>query len=444
MCEIKVRKNTRRAKWVSLLGGAAMAAVLTTGAAAEEMVTIPKSVLDQLLANQQKLMDEVRGLKSQVEDNRENLQRQLGQQQKTDEKLEAVADSVPDFNPVERGKKGATLELSGQLNVGVLYADSGGPAAVDEDREVWIVDNDNSSSRFRFVADAPIDDYWSVGALVELQIEKNSTAKVSQKSDDGFDLTERKIEAIINNKMYGKLRIGQGDTASNGISEQDLSGTAVVGRSAVKDLAGGLIFRDDPTGALSGPTIGDAFSNLDGLSRQERVRYDSPKWHGTSVAASYINGGAYDVRLQHSYKWPVAGGVEVAAAVGYYNGEEIDRAKGVSGSASFLHVPTGLNLTFAAGQAWESDLDPHFYYAKGGWKADIFSLGSTNLAADYFWGSEAEFEDDEADSFGFFVVQDIDKTSTELYFGFRGYMYDQIGDDFQDIYAALTGVRQKF
>ncbi len=47
------------------------------------------------------------------------------------------------------------------------------------------------------------------------------------------------IDMFLKDKRYGKLFIGQGHTASDGSSEVDLSGTSIIGYSALSDMAGG-------------------------------------------------------------------------------------------------------------------------------------------------------------------------------------------------------------
>ena len=446
----------------SALGAVSLAAMIAAQAASAGdvvqsgdtvTVTMTRAQYEALM----NVLPRVEELERQVQDNQQNLQIQGGQQQQIEEKISAVRDGVPDQHKlVEDGKRGVNLELSGQVNVGVLYADSGdGPAAGvdadDDDRKVWIVDNDNSSTRFRLIADAPVDEYLTLGALIEVQLEQNSSSCVNQTVDSGDDCefkfeggALRKAEAIVDHKKYGKLRFGQGDTASNGISEQDLSGTSVVAYSSIKDVGGGLLFRDS-TGALTGVDVGDFFDNLDGLSRKERVRYDTPKLpFGVSFASSYVDGGAYDARVQHSYKWPVLGGVKVAAAAGWYNEFETNGEEGISGSGSFLHEPTGLNLTGAGGTTLNQGVEQHFYYVKGGWQGTIFDFGKTAVSADAWMGKNFEEDGVESDSYGIQFVQNVSETSTELYIGGRVFMVDNFSEDLQDIYTVLAGARQKF
>ncbi|MGI9452612.1 MAG: hypothetical protein ACR2QH_18510, partial [Geminicoccaceae bacterium] len=123
---------------------------------------------------------------------------------------------------MQSGSDDVSLTVSGQVNRGILVTDDG------DETDVFFVDNDNSSTRIRLLGDAKLNDDISVGSVIEVQFESNSTADVSQDNqrdagDNNF--TERKLEVFADSKAYGRLWLGQGDTASNGTSEVDLSGT---------------------------------------------------------------------------------------------------------------------------------------------------------------------------------------------------------------------------
>ena len=93
----------------------------------------------------------------------------------------------------------------------------------------------------------------------------------------------------------------------------DLSGTSVVAYSGIAYMAGGLEFSRDSTGAI-GPQINATFSNLDGLSRDDRLRYDTPRFGGFKASASVIDGGSWDVAGRFSGE---VSGAKVAGAVAY-------------------------------------------------------------------------------------------------------------------------------
>lgn len=340
---------------------------------------------------------------------------------------------------VKSGKPGIKLALSGQVNRGVLYVDDGNKDYL------FHVDNDNSSTRIRFVGSGRVNEDFTVGSQIEVQFESNSTAAVNQFSDRGVGpnhFTERKLEVYFDSQRFGRLWLGQGDTASNGTSEVDLSRTGVISDSAVNDLAGGLIFSRGGVQPLAGDvTVAAAFNNLDGLSRDDRIRYDTPGFAGFKLSASAIAGGRWDVAGRYAGKF---GGNKLAAALAYWSRPG---SEGVNGSISGLHT-SGLNLTFAAGNRDFNAAgrnDSNFWYAKLGYVRDFFGdLGKTAVAVDYFEGADQSASGDSGHSFGVFVVQNVNRIATEFYLGARVYDLDRPGVDFEDMVGLLTGARIKF
>ncbi len=340
---------------------------------------------------------------------------------------------------VTSGKKGVTLTLSGQVNRAALLFDDGNKSHLTH------VDNDNSSTRVRLVGEGRFSDRFKVGAQVEVQFESNSSASVNQFMEHGVgpnNFTKRKLEVYLDSTRFGRLWLGQGDTASNSASEVDLSGTGVINTSGVSDLAGGVIFRDAPGQPVpTDVTVGSAFSNLDGLSRDDRVRYDTPTWKGFQLSTSHIAGGAWDVAGRFSGKLLDS---KLAAAIAYWSRPGSD---GVNGSVSALHA-SGLNLTLAAGRrdfGAAGRLSSTFGDIKAGYLAELFGgIGKTGVTIDYFSGEDQAVNGDEGTSFGASMVQLINKIATELYLEARVYELDRLGHSFDDIIAVQAGARVKF
>jgi predicted porin len=231
------------------------------------------------------------------------------------------------------------FKISGQINRAMLWGDNG------NDDDVKFVDNDNSSTRFRFTGSNDFNEVWTVGIVWENQMESNSSADtdidIGENGDTGdVTFTERKMEFYVNHKKFGRLTLGQGDTASNGTSEVDLSGTDVVNYSSIEDMAGGFNFRTDDDVVVT--SVGSAFSNYDGFSRRDRVRYDTPKFGPVYFSGSYMNGQIWDVAGRFAYQWE---GFGKLAAAAHWTGADNQRDpyKQYSGSISFLHS-SGFNI----------------------------------------------------------------------------------------------------
>jgi len=342
---------------------------------------------------------------------------------------------------VQSGNEKVKVQLYGQLNRGVLIADDG------DSTKTYQVDNDNSSTRIGLLGSVKPDEGWGIGTKFEVEFESNSSSAVNQDEQNGVggdSFNERWAEIFVQSP-YGKLSLGQGDTASNSTSEVDLSGTTVAGYSDLNAVAGGMFFYDDNSKDLSGTKPKDVFSNFDGLSRDDRIRYDTPEWNGLSLATSAISGGGGDVALHYSYKNDQ---FKLAAATAYSNpggtSDTIDDT--VNGSVSLLHS-SGLNLTLAGGvrDLKDSDRDdPSFFYTKLGYRTSICKLGDTAFSIDYGSNDDVKVDGDEAESFGAQLVQYIDKWATEFYLSFRNYDLDRDNTDYEDVNALLSGLRVKF
>jgi hypothetical protein len=86
-------------------------------------------------------------------------------------------------------------------------------------------------------------------------------------------------------------------------------------------------------------------------------------------------------------------------------------------------------------------------YGKVGYKAKIFSIGTTACSVDYgvYENIENQNTGEEGTAFGVQVVQKISDYSTELFAAWRGFELEDSSDaDYEPISIALAGVRLKF
>ncbi|MBT8338918.1 MAG: hypothetical protein HKP58_15830, partial [Desulfatitalea sp.] len=179
-------------------------------------------------------------------------------------------------------------KVSGQVNHLFMYADDG------TEENFLIGDNDNSSTRFRFTGEENFG-MVKAGFTMEMEMESNTSSSMTiDQQDDGAttSLKERILEGYFNTP-YGKISIGQGDGAANGTSEVDLSGTTVINYSDTLATAGSFSFRT--SGGGTGPTVSETRNNFDGLSRNDRIRYDSPTIAGFFLSTSMTNGEAWEI-----------------------------------------------------------------------------------------------------------------------------------------------------
>ncbi len=232
----------------------------------------------------------------------------------------------------------AAVSVSGQVSniVGI-----GG----DFDESFNIAQNNSSGSRFRFKAEKE----WGgikVGLRHEIQNRKGPAGNNGEGPEDsgvasGQD--DLRYSDIYFAGGFGKLSVGQGDGAANGLAE---SYTNVGG-----NYFGGLdSYWFGITSIQQGANLG--FAQFDFLSRNQRIRYDSPKFGGAQLSASLRsqNGGELALRYKGGaggWKWTGNAGFSTA-----------DNADGTSTERTVVTagvlMPFGLNI---AGRIGEQDIE---------------------------------------------------------------------------------------
>ncbi len=235
----------------------------------------------------------------------------------------------------------------------------------------------------------------------------------------------------------------RGDTASNNSAEVDLSGTDVVQYASIADIVGGHKFRQSGNDQLTDVTVGGTFKDFDGLSRKSRLRYDTPRFHGFSLAGAVIRDQRWDASL-----WWVAEGYGfksgAAAAVAKINEDNTDYQ--YDGSFSILHQATGLNVTFSAvTKDNDNGSDPYNLWGKLGWQTRLTKYGTTSFGIDYGHSENITADDDKGKSIGVAVVQSFADYGTEIYLQYRNFSLDwDSAASVSDINVGTVGARVKF
>ncbi|AUI69570.2 porin [Beggiatoa leptomitoformis] len=330
---------------------------------------------------------------------------------------------------------------------------------------------------------------------MEVEYLSNSSSEVDinqTKSVDHNGFSERTLEFYAESATLGRLSLGQGSMASNDTAEYDLNSSSLAGMySFGADFGANLSFRDADTKAKIA-TIGQVHSNFDGLDRDDRIRYDTPSFGGLtlSVAASTAEKWDAGITFQRTF-----GPIDLALGLGYGNvgdseaylyeddeGNTYQLYKHVySASFSILHTPSGLSMTLAGGGLSNDsltttikdlpsnvsdtlgdnreDTDPFSWSAKLGYAIDATSIGKTSFGLSYnrtedyrtCLGYDSVNNTDvflscgdKYSSYGFGLVQAIDKASTEIYFGARNHQLESAGLNPDDILTIYSGARVKF
>jgi len=416
----------RKAIWTGYVSSALLVLGMATSSFANG--DSPMSDLDelrQIIERQQAQLDnqamEIRKLKEQMGD-------------------EAEGGSVW----VKSTKPNVNVELYGQVNRAGLWADN------DDVSETYFVDNDNSSSRMGLRGEVFLPEDAKVGARVEYEFQSNASNDVNQFESNrasDLDLSLRHADLYWDNKTYGKFSLGRGSTSTDGIAEVDLSGTSVVGYSDVQASAGGIYFADGGTVVEDvNPQVKDVFANFDG-PREDRVRYDTPKWHGLWLSGTAFSGDGYDAGLWYSRDY---NGTKVAAGAGWLKFGDTSGSNDQQyvGSASML-FDFGFNVTLAYGVREFEDSgfdDADFYYGKLGYRTELIQAGETCFAADYGYNEDVatSIAGDEASVWSLQAVQKVDAWSTEFYVMFKQFDLETDVEDYENINTVFGGARLKF
>lgn len=367
-----------------------------------------------------------------------------------------------------KGNRKVSLQIYGQVNTAVMFWEADGASGAPGSRsDVYVVDNDISSTRFGFKGKAKITPDYSAGFKIEIETQSADSNVVDGDAnrDDNMTIGLRKAEWYLKSKTYGKLTVGQGGFANDGITHIDLSGTNVIAQ--FDDLKFGEKILAAPGIEYDDYTRGGPYE----FNRGNRVRYDSPTFAGFIVSAAWGEDDAWDVALRYAGQ---LGDFKLAAGIAYGQSSDItslsndntcalagcDELEVLNGSASIIHNPTGLFVTFAAGyREFDNNADAvpglvdetnTYYGGRAGISQRFIPLGKTAFYGEYqimendnYLGAAGV--DTEAEIYGAGIVQKIDAAAMELYLGYRHVeLGDNLGTVLDDLDVVTTGARIKF
>jgi hypothetical protein len=281
-----------------------------------------------------------------------------------------------------------------------------------------------------------------LGSVFETEFQSNRSNGVTMATRDiAAAFAERHMDVFLEGG-FGKVSLGQGDGAANGAMEVDLSGTSVAHWSGTDNIGGAFGFRNE-AGGFTGQTIGGSINNQDFESRYDRLRYDTPKFGGFSLAGSLGSKDQQDVReLALWYTGDMGGLGRLAAAVGFSAQKETgiggEDEEVTGGSVSWLHG-SGFNVTLAHSQRdTGADDEGKFTYAKVGYK-----FGKHAVALDWGKGEDLSVAGDEGTMVGIGYVW-APVAWADLYAAVKRHSLDRDAGDAEDISIFMVGTRVKF
>ncbi|MBU0679841.1 MAG: porin [Proteobacteria bacterium] len=338
------------------------------------------------------------------------------------------------------------VTLYGQLNRALMSVDDGR-------QDTWRhVDADVSGSRFGIKARKSINSDFSLAARFELEYQPNGSNFMSMEVDDHDDgLQKRHVDISLTSGRFGRISLGQGDTASNATSEADLSGLKISGiHVGVHDLPAAFVFHNETADDYSTATgsIETFFNSMDGLSRRARLRYDSPNLQGFTLSGSLTEKNGNDLALRCQYSLPT---LKIKSALAYAHPGKGAYYEQTNGSLSVRHA-SGTSLTLAGGRRHYQDAlskNASFYYSKIAYEKEFWALGSTVFGIDYGrWNDLAHDATygDEAVSYGIGLVQNFREWNTEIYGAYRIYSLERSRTtaEYNDIRVFWSGLRLQF
>lgn len=434
----------KKNRYATIITATALTLSMAVQVQADSSKTIDNNILQELktmIEQQQAQIDkqaaELKNLKEQLSRNTKALTAEANKTELADKDVTRANETT-----VTSRFSNINLSLYGHVNKAVLFTDNG------DSSDWFVVDNINSQTRLGLKAAVDSGIGWVTAGRIEYGIVSNASSEVNQLNNHDATSTNFKLrwaELSFKNAKFGKISLGKGDSASNNTAEIDLSGTTVASYAGIADMAGSTLWYDNSTNTLSDIKIKNVFSDFDGLSRTDRLRYDTPSFGGFSLATSGSSGDAYDGALFFNRKYgenKVAAGFGIADPGDLKNGADVQ----YSGSASVL-LPMGLNATFSAGYLDLEDGsrdDPTNWWGKLGYQTKFYDAATTAFSAEYGETSDLRADGDEAKTWAVAVVHDVRDWGAEFYMAYREHQLNSDFGDYDDINTFWTGARVKF
>jgi hypothetical protein len=332
----------------------------------------------------------------------------------------------------KKGNRKVSLRIYGQVNKAITHL------SVDDESDTWVQENSASESFVGFSGEARINKDLKAGFVLEMGVGGYENG-VSLGSDTNGVYTRRSF-VYLESAVVGKLSVGHLSTATDDITNLTTANTGV----AVRPLS---------LRPLVGPQFGEALDIFDG-ARADGVRWDSPTWKGFVVSASWTNADlidnsdSYEVAVRYADAF---GDFKVAGGVGYKQGfvvptlGAIHELKTYSGSASVMHVPTGVFVTGIAGQIEGTGVLsglPNItgWQGQAGLEENWLKVGKSTIFGEY-GQLKIDGVDAEPTLIGVGFVQAVDAAALDLYVSGRQYDLDMGGDK---VHVVIGGARVRF
>ena len=341
-----------------------------------------------------------------------------------------------------KGNRKMSVTVYGQVHKSIMWHD------IDNDALARPIIGDGSQqpTLFGFQGDAKISPEVKAGFRIEFGADENRIS--------GEDIVVRHSNVWVESMTVGRLTLGRGSVATDGIAEITTANT---------DVASKMLNLEPFSSQFLGGQVNLPFDG----GRRDVIRYDSPVMAGFMASASWGKGdhvGPFNLNGEGSNVWHVAlryagevGDFRIMAGVGYRDEDYsavgplvgLPQGPSITGSASVKHMTSGVFASAAYGQIKDfalenSNVDLTGMHVQGGWEKNVFGGGNTTV-----FGEWAQLKmdvgggDGTVDMMGFSAVQAIDAAALDLYISWRQYDMTEIGMD-DKINTFMGGARIRF
>ena len=323
-----------------------------------------------------------------------------------------------------KGNRKVTLTVYGQVNKAVMWHDSDEVDAYRSEK-LTVYDNQAATSRFGFRGSAKIRPDLEVGYQIEVGVNENKNTSTNN-ANSAFNIRHNFV--YFDDTRLGRVSVGQTSQVTDGLFGINLGNTQLTQLGTDQD---GYL------GAAYEATFGDLYDG----ARRQGIYYRSPTVAGFILGAGYSHGTKNGSLTDSADYWEVAlryagefNGIRVAAGIGYRN-EDVssDATTGTAyendvwlGSASVMHVPTGLFVSGGYGDIDSSDAerDQKGYWVIAGIQKNYFGPGATTVYGEF---GNVDFKQDavaSGDYWGLGIVQTFDAAAMDIYVQYRDYSLD--------------------
>ena len=321
-------------------------------------------------------------------------------------------------------------------------------------RGAYFVDNDQDSSGGEVEGKFNLGEGWTAAVKIGMDAKLSSSNFVSQFDRAQGKMNELQVKefaAEIGHEKWGKIKVGLADSASDGTSDVNLSGSNVVGDAEVNNWNDSFFLRVGGIGLVP-LRWGDFFAGPNVGETGKFITYTTPKWHGLEFLVSvgqpldvflvshppapfpgtepvlpirsptvipHTSGVQTDFGLKYSQVWDKTFLVKAAFGAFRNTTEEIIRPivsgtneitedTGWGGSFAIRHIATGLNIAVNSATLRHTDKCAErgavtnrcrgpetFVYLKGGMVKKFNTWGPTAWHAEFYRGWREPNENDE-------------------------------------------------